>query len=100
MQAATQPYPMSSVGAPGFQPSMYASQPPLWSAPPSQAVQAPSYGFGPRNMQPGGQLARTAPDYPVPRSRMDYGVSRKVGHFKLCCCDALCAPFAVCCEFP
>lgn len=71
---------MSSMGAPGFQHSMYASQPPLWSAPPSQAMQAPSYGFGPRNMQPGGQLARTAPDYPVPRARMDYGVSRKVTH--------------------
>lgn len=75
-KAASQPYPISSLGAPGFQPGMYASQP-LWTAAPSQAMQAPSYGFGPRNMQPGGSSARAAPNYPVPRPRMDYGVSRK-----------------------
>jgi len=49
---------------------------------PSAPYLAPAapHGFGPRNMQPRGEggYTRLAPDYPVPRPRQDYGVSRKV----------------------
>lgn len=70
----------SNMGAPGFQPSVYPPQP-AWAAPSQVMAPQPAYGFGPRNLQPREAHGRAVPDFPVPRSRLDFGVSRRVSSF-------------------
>ena len=64
------------MGIPGFQPHAYQSQP-MFAAP-QPVMQQPLYGYGPKNMQPRETHPRVVPNVPVPRARMEYGVSRKV----------------------